>query len=98
MRFLQVLALLLAGAIVNPSHAHTPTLPPPPSLRGNVVHIPTSGSDQTFALQSAINSAGPGDTIFFDQGGHIVCGGITYKAGQLYIGPSIRFPLLGQNS
>ena len=73
-------------------------VPPPPPLQGAVVHIPTSGTDQTAAINSAITTAASGDTIFFDAGAHTVCGTVNMKAGQLYIGPSVTYPLLGQSS
>jgi len=73
-------------------------VPPPPPLQGVVHHIAPSGGDQTWTIQATINRAGSGDTIFFDAGGHVVCGTVNMKAGQLYIGPSATYPLLGQNS
>jgi hypothetical protein len=98
--FVTFLSLQLVQAnLVQAQTSQTQTqVPPPPALRGRVVHIPTSVSDQTSAIQSAIDAAGSGDTIFFDQGNHVVCGTVNMKAGQLYIGPTVTYPLLGQNT
>src|SRR5215472_11468076 len=82
-------------AVVKPPPTQVPA---PPPLQGVVQHIPASSSDQTAAINSTINAAAAGDTIFFDAGLHTVCGTVTEKAGQLYIGPSATYPLQGQNS
>jgi hypothetical protein len=61
-----------------------------------VYHVPADGGDQT----AFINGLGAvsGDTIFFDQGNHQVCGTVNEVAGVLYIGPTVTYPILGQNS
>jgi hypothetical protein len=71
-------------------------VPPPPALRGVVRHIAPSGLDQTATIQATIHSAASSDTIFFDAGTHVVCGMVREKAGQLYVSPSVTFPLLRQ--
>jgi len=63
-----------------------------------VQHIPASASDQTAAINSTIGAAGAGDTIFFDAGRHVICGTVNMKAGQIYVGPSVTYPLQRQNT
>jgi hypothetical protein len=63
-----------------------------------VHHIAPSGSDQTATIQATVHGAASSDTIFFDAGTHVVCGMVQEKAGQLYVSPSVTYPLLGQNT
>jgi hypothetical protein len=65
--------------------------PPPPPLQGTVHHIAPSSSDQTAAVQAAINGAASGDTIYFDSGLHVINGVITAASNLLYIGPTVQF-------
>jgi hypothetical protein len=92
-------AALLWGVSFLPAEAQPNTqVPPPPSLQGTVWHIAPSRYDQTSTIQSKIKNAASGDTIFFDAGNHRICGTVRQKAGQLYVGPTVTYPLLGQNS
>jgi len=73
------------------SSATGPGVPPPPTLRGTVHHIPASGSDQTGMIQNTINAAAFDDTVSFASGTHVVGGQMTLRSGQLYIGDTMQF-------
>jgi hypothetical protein len=67
----------------------------PPALQGTVHRVAAGGGDQT----ATINDLGAvsGDTVFFDQGNHQICGTVKQVAGVVYIGPTVTYPLLGQS-